>query len=281
MKSRILMIYVLVFAVAYGFHFSLLSTTAVGSDAQAASMPLTLEQLVSGKLKIVDLTYPLNDKSPFWPGPDYAPFSLKTIATLEKNGVLSKTFSVPEHFGTHLDAPNHFESNQPSVDEIKPENLFAPGVVIDASMQASANADYQLTVQDVTRWEQEHGRIPDHAIVMLNTGWGEYWKNYPRYKNQDSLGKMHFPGYSLEAAKWLLKERQVKGIGIDTLSIDYGLSKDFAAHHAVNGAGRFALENVGHLDQLPARGFYLTIAPIKIETGSGGPTRIFAILPPK
>jgi kynurenine formamidase len=253
----------------------------VGSESAPASATLTIDQLATGKLKIVDLSYALNDKNAFWPAPNYEPFRLRTIATLEQNGVLSKALSTPEHLGTHLDAPNHFEANQPSVDQIKPENLFAPGIVIDVSMQSSANADYQASVQDVTNWEQEHGRIPDGAVVLLNTGWGQFWKNFARYKNQDVMGKLHFPGYSADAVRWLIKERQVKGIGIDTLSIDPGQSKDFAVHHTINGAGRFGLENVAQLDDLPARGFYLVIAPMKIETGTGGPTRLFAILPPK
>jgi len=247
------------------------------SNRQAAG-PLTLDQLVSGQLKIVDLGWSLNDKNPYWPAPDYEPFRLKTIATLEKNGVLSKAFFCPEHLGTHLDAPNHFEKNQPAVEQIEPANLFAHGVVIDVAAQSGADADYRLSKADVAAWEKTNGRILDGSVVLLHTGWGRHWDNYPRYKNQDAAGKMHFPGYSAEAATFLVEERKVKGLGIDTLSIDYGLSKDFVVHHIVNGAGRYGLENLAHLDTLPARGFYLVAAPIKIETGSGGPTRLFAIL---
>jgi kynurenine formamidase len=254
---------------------------AVGADesrSRKAGEPLTLDQLVAGKLKVVDLGWSLNDKNPYWPADDYEPFRLKTIATLEKNGVLSKAFFCPEHLGTHLDAPNHFEKNQPAVDQIDAANLFAHGVVIDISAQSASDADYRLTRADVAEWEKANGRIPDGAVVLLHTGWGRHWANYPRYKNQDAEGKMHFPGYSAEAAKFLVEERQAKGLGIDTLSIDHGLSRDFAVHHIVNGAGRYGLENIGHLDELPARGFYVVAAPIKIETGSGGPARIFGIL---
>ena len=255
--------------------------TAAGDDAlsnRQAAASLTLDQLVSGQLEIVDLGWSLNDKNPYWPAPDYEPFRLKTIATLEKNGVLSKAFFCPEHLGTHLDAPNHFEKNQPAVEQIEPANLFAHGVVIDVAAQSGADADYRLSKADVAAWEKTNGRILDGSVVLLHTGWGRHWDNYPRYKNQDAAGKMHFPGYSAEAAKFLVEERKVKGLGIDTLSIDYGLSKDFVVHHIVNGAGRYGLENLAHLDTLPARGFYLVAAPIKIETGSGGPTRLFAIL---
>ena len=240
----------------------------------------TLDDLVSGRLTIVDLTWTLDDENPYWPAENYEPFRLKTIATIEKNGVLSKAFYTPEHLGTHLDAPNHFEKNQSSVDEIKPENLFAPGVVIDVAIQAEEDADYRLSVSDLTRWEKEHGRIPENAVVFLRTGWGRHWNNYARYKNQDATGRMHFPGYSAEAARWLIAERKIRGIGIDTLSIDYGMSQDFIVHHVVNGAGRYGLENVARLEELPPRGFFVFVAPIKIKTGSGGPARIFAAFAP-
>jgi kynurenine formamidase len=186
---------------------------------------------------------------------------------------------MPEHLGTHLDAPNHFERNQPGIDKIAPEQLFAAGVVIDISAAASMNEDYRLSDADVAAWEQAHGRIPAGAIVLLHTGWGRHWTNVARYQNRDVQGRLHFPGFSAEAAKLLIHERGAKGIGIDTLSVDYGLSRDFVVHHVVNRAGRYALENVAQLEQLPPVGFYLVVAPIKIETGSGGPTRIFAIVP--
>lgn len=248
--------------------------------AEAPSGSATLADLAAGRLRVVDLTWPLNDSSPYWPGANYQPFALKTIATLEKDGVLSKTIFTPEHLGTHLDAPNHFERNQPAVDQLTAKDLFGPGVVIDIAPQAEANPDHRLTVAEVQAWEAAHGEIPRGAIVLLRSGWGRYWTNYPRYKNQDAMGRMQFPGYSAEAAKWLLKERSVRGLGIDTLSIDHGPSKDFVVHHIVNGAGRFGLENVAHLEDLPPRGFHLLVAPIKVEGGSGGPTRIFAILDP-
>lgn len=258
-----------------------LFSTGTGTSPPPTGNPSTLDDLSSGRLRIVDLGYTLDDKNPYWPAENYEPFRLRTIATIEKDGVLSKAFYTPEHLGTHLDAPNHFERGQPAVHEIKPENLFAPGVVINISAQADANPDYRLTPDDVTHWEEANGKIPDGAVVFLHTGWGEFWTNYPRYKNQDAMGKMHFPGFSAEAAKLLVGERKAKAIGIDTLSIDYGLSKDFIVHHIVNGAGRYALENVARLNELPPRGFYVTVAPIKLGEGSGGPTRIFAILPKK
>ena len=248
-------------------------------DAQDdVSGSVTLADLAAGKAKIVDLTWTLNEKNPFWPGGGYEPFALKTIATIEDDGVLSKAFSMPEHLGTHIDAPNHFEKNQPTVAEIDPQLLFGPGVVLDISMRAETDADTELTAADIRAWEAEHGRIPDGAIVFLKTGWGRFFWNYSRYKNQDAMGKLHFPSFSGEAAKFLIEQRKAKGVGIDNLSIDRGISKDFAVHHIVNGAGRFGLENVAHLEKLPSRGFQVIVAPIKIEQGTGGPVRVFAIL---
>lgn len=239
----------------------------------------TLDAIAGGRARIVDLTYTLNASSPYWPGDDYQPFELKTIATLEEDGVLSKVLTLPEHLGTHIDAPNHFEADRPGVDKILPEDLFAAGVVIDIAPQAEQDPDYALSLADVERWESEHGRIPDKAVVLVHTGWGRFWTNYDRYKNQDVRGILHFPGVSKEAAEFLVSERSIRGMGIDTLSIDPGPSKDFAVHHVLNKARRYALENVANLDKLPAKGFHLIIAPIKVETGTGGPTRIFAVMP--
>ena len=246
-----------------------------------AAAAITLEDLVSGRARTVDLTYSLNAENAFWPGENYQPFELKTIATLEKEGVLSKAFCLPEHLGTHLDAPNHFENNQPSVEKLTAAELFGPGVVIDIAALAEQNADYTLTLQDVERWEKEHGRIPEGAIVLLDTGWGRFWNNIARFQNRDARGQLHFPSYSADAARFLIETRKARGLGIDNLSIDPGNSKDFPVHHIVNKAGKFGLENVANLGQLPPRGFYLIVAPIKIETGTGGPCRIWAILPEK
>ncbi len=241
--------------------------------------PPTLADLAAGKLKVLDLSWPLNAAAVYWPGENYKPFELHTIATLERDGVLSKAFSTPEHLGTHLDAPNHFEPNRPAVDQLTADQLFGPGVVIDVSAAASVDADYLVTVADLEAFERQHGSIPQGAIVLAHTGWSRFWKQPDRYKNQDVMSRLHFPGFSPEAAQWLIDQRQIRGLGLDTMSVDRGLSRDFAVHHVLGQASRFGLENLSQLDRLPPRGFYLLVAPIKIETGSGGPTRVFAVLP--
>ncbi len=245
----------------------------------AGAFPPTLADLAAGKLPLVDLAWPLNRNSAFWPGDNYQPFELHTIATLEKDGVLSKAFSSPEHLGTHLDAPNHFEAGRPSVDEIPPGNLFGPGVVIDVSGPVSADPDYLVTLDDVRNFEANHGRIPDGAIVLANSGWAKFWRQPARYLNRDVRDRLHFPGFAPEAVDFLIKQRNVRGVGLDTLSVDRGLSREFPVHHLLGKADRYGLENLAHLDKLPPTGFYLFVAPMKIETGSGGPARVFAILP--
>jgi len=232
----------------------------------------------TARQRVIDLTHPLNAQNPHWPGPGYEPFKYEIFATLEKDGVLSGRFTMAEHTGTHLDAPNHFTEGQIPVDKIPVEQLFVPAVVIDVRTRVSQNADYQLTAADVTEWEETHGRIPQNAVVMMYTGWDERWTDFEKYKNADSSGTLHFPGFSVEAAKLLAEDRNVAGIGIDTLSVDYGMSKDFAVHHAVHGRGKYHLENVASLGSVPPAGAQLVVAPIKIENGTGGPARIFALI---
>jgi kynurenine formamidase len=246
----------------------------------AATTSISFEDVANGNCTIIDLTYSLNKGNAYWPGPSYAPFNYKTIATLKDNGVSSGAYSTPEHLGTHIDAPNHFEDNQPSVDKLSLETLVGPAVVINISVKVDNNADYELTVDDIIHWEEVNGRIQERSIILLNTGWWRRWDDYDKYKNADDDNRLHFPGYSAEAAGFLVEKRDINGIGIDTLSADYGISTDFAAHHIINGAGKYILENVANLDKLPPSGATLIIAPIKIEGGSGGQTRIWAILSP-
>ncbi|QDU40632.1 Kynurenine formamidase [Maioricimonas rarisocia] len=248
--------------------------------AQVPSADASLTAVMASA-RFVDLTWPLNEENAFWPGDNYQPFELKTIATLEKDGVYSRKFSMPEHLGTHIDAPNHFESGQPDVAALTAEQLCGPGVLLDITVKAEQNPDAMLRIGDIQAWEEEHGRIPDGAIVLLRTGWGRFWNNPVRYQNRDARGQLHFPSFSPEAAEYLVEKRNIRGLGVDNLSIDRGISRDFEVHHIVNAAERYGLENVAHLDRLPARGFYLIVAPIKIEGGTGGPTRIWAVLPGK
>jgi kynurenine formamidase len=236
-----------------------------------------LEGVPSGKTRVLDLSYAINDKLVPWPG-DEKFFEAKVNATVEKNGYFTRSFWMLEHYGTHLDAPAHFPPGKATVDQIPAKQLMGPAVVLDVRAEGAKDADYQLPAAGVEGWEKRHGRIPEGAIVLLRTGWAARWPDAKRYRNQDAQGKMHFPGFSAGAAK-LLIERKVSGLGCDTMSIDYGASGDFAVHHLALGAGLYHLENLADLSEMPESGAFLIAAPIKLEGGSGGPVRVFALLP--
>jgi kynurenine formamidase len=236
-----------------------------------------LEGIPSGKTRVLDLSYAINEKLVPWPG-DEKFFEAKVNATVEKNGYFTRSFWMLEHYGTHLDAPVHFPPGRATVDQIPAKQLMGPAVVLDVRAESAKDADYLLPAAGVEDWEKRHGRIPEGAIVLLRTGWASRWPDAQRYRNQDAQGKMHFPGFSVGAAK-LLVERKVSGLGCDTLSVDYGASGDFAVHHLALGASLYHLENLADLSALPDAGAFLIVAPIKLEGGSGGPARVFAILP--
>ena len=234
--------------------------------------------LPSGFRAVVDLTHSINDKVPPYGLDEGGGYKVTTEATIEKNKVFARKFSLPEHYGTHIDAPAHFAQGMWTVDQIPPERLIAPVVVIDVRKKAQANNDYQLSVEDIADWEQVHGQIPGNAVVMLNTGWDARWNSIQAFRNADAKGVMHFPGYSVDAAKFLTEGRAVLGLGIDTLSVDYGPSSDFPVHHYTMARSVYHLEDVANLALLPATGGMVVVAPIKLEGGSGGPVRILALL---
>ena len=232
---------------------------------------------------LVDLTYPFDEHTIYWP--NNQPFHWEKASwgrTHQGHWYASGVFSASEHGGTHLDAPIHFAELGWTVDEIPLTQLTAEAIVLDLRSQASSNPDYTLRVEDITRWEREHGSIPQHTMVLLLTGWGQYWPDASRYLGsstpQDST-TLHFPGFSPESVSFLLHQRDIVGIGIDTASIDSGQSQTFPVHQILAEANRFAIENVAHLEQLPPRGAVITALPMKIKGGTGGPVRVMAVVP--
>ena len=236
-----------------------------------------LEDISSGKMRVIDLSYAINDKLVRWPG-DEKVFEAEVNASIEKDGYFTRSFWTLEHYGTHLDAPVHFPPGKTTVDQIPVKQFFGPAVVLDVQPDGAKNADYQLPVARVEEWEKRHRPIPEGAIVLLRTGWSARWPDAERYRNEDAQGRMHFPGFSVDAAKVLI-ERKVSGLGCDSMSVDYGASADFAVHHLALGSGLYHLENLADLSALPETGALLVVAPIKLEGGSGGPVRVFALLP--
>ena len=233
--------------------------------------------------KLVDLTYPFDERTIYWPTNKAFQWE-KTDWGMTAGGYwyASANFAASEHGGTHMDAPIHFGKGQHAVDEIPIQRLVGPAVVVDVTPGVVRDRDYRLTVEDLKAWEARHGRIPDGAIVLMYSGWGRHWPDKGKYLGSDTPGDpktLHFPGFSKEAAEFLVKERKIDGVGIDTPSIDHGPSTNFIAHQILNGANLYALENVANLDKLPQKGATLIALPIKIKGGTGGPVRIIAILP--
>lgn len=233
--------------------------------------------------KIVDLTYPFSSDSVYWPTAEG--FALQVDAEgLTEKGYFYKanSFAAAEHGGTHLDAPIHFAAGAAAVDEIDLGRLVAPGVMIDVRDRTRGNADYLISVKDLKSWEEANGKIPDGSILLFRTGWGRFYPDKKRYlgtdqKGPEAVANLHFPGLDPEAATWLVKNRSIGAVGLDTASIDRGQSQYFKAHQILFAAGIPALENVANLDQLPAKGFQIVALPMKIESGSGAPLRIIAI----
>ncbi len=238
-----------------------------------------LEALFDGELEVVDLTHSLSVSMPYWPNPAGNPFRHDTLSAHADGAPRMAAYFTPEHHGTHLDAPVHGAVGRRSVDQLRPIDLWGPAVVIDIADLAANDPDHLLSVEDVTAWEREHGVIPAGAVVLLATGWGRKWTDPESYRNLDADGRLRFPGFSPDAARFLVEERDIRGLGIDNMSVDYGLSTDFAVHGITHGAGKYHLENLANLHRLPPTGAYLIVAPVKIEGGSGGQVRVYAVLP--
>lgn len=232
--------------------------------------------------KLVDLTYSFDEKTIYWP--TSKPFTWEKEAWGRSEGFwfAAGRYSASEHGGTHLDAPIHFAEGGATVDQIPVAKLVGKAFVIDISEACRKNADYLLTVQDITNWEKRYGRVPGHSIVLIRTGWGRFWGDRKKYLGTDvphDVANLHFPGISREAAELLARQRKVAAVGVDTASLDHGSSKNFVAHQVLTGANVYGLENVANLDALPPKGATVIALPMKIRGGTGSPTRIVAILP--
>jgi kynurenine formamidase len=225
--------------------------------------------------RVVDLGHAIADTDPSWSGDKV--FSYETVETIAKDGYQAGKFSTDEHFGTHVDAPAHFVAGRWTVDQIPVDRLIRPGVCVNIASQVRDDGNYRLTVDDLKAFEAKNGEIPPGSIVLVATGWDSRWSStHGEYMNEHN-GVKHFPGISVEAAKFLANDRLVVGIGIDTPSIDYGMSEHFEAHQVSLGRDLFHIENVTGLTKLPATGYTVVVAPVKIRGGSGAPARVFAV----
>lgn len=232
----------------------------------------------------IDLSHEFSEETIYWVTAE--PFKRTTVAegkTASGFYYSAYNFSAAEHGGTHLDAPVHFAEGKKTADKIELTQLIGEAVVIDVSAKASADRDYEITVDDIKAWEAANGKIPEWAIVLFRTGFASKWPDRKAYlgtdqKGPDAVKDLHFPGLHPEAAKWMVENRKFKAVGIDTASIDRGQSTTFGAHVALMTNDIPAFENVANLDKLPPKGFQIIALPMKIKGGSGGPLRIIARL---
>ena len=245
--------------------------------------------VASGAVRVVDLTQTLTPEFPVIVLPpefgQAAPFRMEEISRYDERGPgwYWNNFTMSEHTGTHFDAPIHWITGRDmpdaSVDTIPPANFVAPACVVDVSAQCAEDPDFTLNVDHLLAWEQQHGKIPERSWVLLRTDWS---KLPPRgYANMKEDGA-HTPGPSPEAMKWLVEERDVHGFGTETIGTDHGQATHFnpphPAHYYIHGAGKYGLQCLCNLDQLPPKGAVIFSAPLKIKQGSGSPLRVLALV---
>jgi kynurenine formamidase len=255
----------------------------------AACQPCSIDQVDQSfalpEGTVVDLGHAYDRDTIYWPTAEGFEMSADFEGFTDQGYYYTaNSFCTAEHGGTHIDAPIHFSEGKNTVDEIPLEQLMGDAVLVDVSEACASSPDYQISVADFESWEAENGPLPDGTIVLLRTGYEEFWPDRVRYMGTDERGpeavaKLHFPGLHPDAARWLVSEREINAIGLDTPSIDSGQSTLFESHQVLFAADIPAFENLTNLSALPATGFVVIAMPIKIAGGSGGPLRIAAIVP--
>ncbi|WP_337845217.1 cyclase family protein [Thermus sp.] len=223
----------------------------------------------------VDLTHELSPEIPLFPGAE--PMRITTLVTVRQNGYYGNRLDLWEHSGTHMDAPAHFAEGGLTAEKLPVGNLIAPLAVVHIHEKAAKDPDAQVTVDDLLAYERRYGRLPKGALVAMHSGWEARWQDPKAFLNQDASGVLHFPGFSPEAVAFLVEEREIVGVGVDTLSLDFGPSKDFKAHLTLLGAGKYGLENLANLAQVPPAGALILVGGPKHRGASGGPVRALAV----
>ena len=230
--------------------------------------------------RYIDLTHPFDESTVYWPNGRH--FQLEKVHKGKTQAGFwyeAYNFSAAEHGGTHIDAPSHFAEEQWRVDQIPLNRLIAPGVLLDVSRKAEGQPDYLISEQDFLAWEKNHGKIPEGAIVLVRTGWEQFWPEKGKYLGSEQSGdtaNLHFPGSGSDAALFLSQKRKVAAVGLDTASLDFGQSTIFLSHRIFGEANVSGFENLHQLADLPKKGFRVIALPMKIKGGSGGPLRIVA-----
>ena len=228
----------------------------------------------AGGKKAQDLTHLFRVGIPMFP--DVPRPSRETFVTVPVNGFYGQIWNFWEHTGTHLDVPAHFIVGGRTTPQLTLEELMAPIAVIDISERAAHQPDTVVTTDDLRHYERGYGRIKHGSLVAMNSGWDARAGSEAAYRNTDASGTMHFPGWSEDAIEWLIGERSIGAIGVDTLSLDPGNATAFVAHVALLSANRFGIENLANLGAIPPKGATAFVGVIPWEEGSGGPARVVA-----
>jgi kynurenine formamidase len=223
--------------------------------------------------RVVDLTQPLGPETVLWPGSRAV--EARVVSRRERDGSYARVLTMPEHSGTHLDAPSHFAPGGAHADAIPVERLVAPCVVLDVRELCASDPDFAIAPEQVEAAERRDGPIAAGSAVLAWTGWERFTRDAGRYVGESEPGS--FPGFGLEAAQMLV-ERGVVGLGIDTLGIDPGAARDFPVHHLTLGAGLWHLEGLVNLGSLPPRGALLVVGALRLVEGSGTPARVIALI---
>jgi kynurenine formamidase len=252
----------------------------VAAGAVTASTPAAAQQkptrLSKGFRDVVDLTHPFSAALPVYPG--YKPLRTQARSSIAQDGFANNELTFDEHTGTHVDAPSHFIDGAVSADRIPVDRLIAPLVIISLADRAANDADTLVSVDDLRQWENRYGRVPAGAFVAMHSGWDARATSTDRFLNRDAKGTMHAPGFGEQASRFLVDERDISGVGVDTLSLDAAAAQKFVAHLAILGAGKYGVELLANLGRVPPSGATVIIGAPKHVGATGGPARVLALV---
>lgn len=243
-------------------------------------IPALLGGIETEQVRVIDLTHPLDEHSPYWPaGRERCPFTSVVTVNFDSRACFARDLTLPEHSGTHLDAPAHALPGGTPVDQLPVTHFLSAACVVDVRRAMRSSADYLVSIADIERHAKRHGPFPRRSCVLFCTGWAARWPSQEHYINEDAKGIKHFPGLSAAAARYLLDRVSPTGIGIDTPSVEGGTATDMTVHRALLEAGSYILENVANLKQLPPRNAAVVALPLRLTGGSGSPSRVLALVP--
>lgn len=237
--------------------------------------------LVQAAHRIVDLSHKQDGNSLTWPGnPSYNFTQLfRGFAELYGFWYENNHFAMPEHMGTHIDAPVHTVQGMWKTDQIPIEKLYGPGVIINVKEKVKSNPDYRVTVEDLMMWEKKFGEMPRHAIAIMNSGWSDKYPNKTQIygsTQHTNISLFHFPSWHVDAVTWLINKRQINAVGVDTPSTDFGQASSYPCHLTLGKNNVVGIEYVANLDKVPENGSTIYVPVLKLFDGSGGPVRVFA-----